>query len=161
MADKDDYLLDSNIFGKILSGDISLDELKLVNLFATHIQHDEILQTADEERRNKLRVHFRIVDPKIEPTSSLVWDLSAFDLAKFSGDEGELYNKLLQRIQRLDAEAGKSVPEGNQERDALLGETAIRGSLVLVTTDKNLRRAVTEHRGTAIKFNTFRKRLRI
>jgi type I restriction enzyme S subunit len=69
--------------------------------------------------------------------------------------EGDLYNKLLSKLQYLDKKAGKKKTLENQARDVLIAETCIKNNLVLVSDDKNLRRTIREFGGQAITLEQF------
>jgi len=48
------YLLDTNVFNDVLDGKISLSKLAGRRVFATHIQHDELNNTPNQQRRAAL-----------------------------------------------------------------------------------------------------------
>jgi len=132
------YMLDTNVFNHFLDGKITLEQLSGHELFATHIQRDELEQTRSSERRSQLLSVFQSIEPKISSTATTVWGISKWGLAKYGDDDG-VYEALLKRIRELDEKFSKNkkFPE-NQSKDALIAETAIREGLILVTNDRSL-----------------------
>lgn len=149
-------MLDSNVFNRVLDGQIPLDEISSRPVFATHVQQDELEATTNIDRRKDLCAVFQSVGSEELPTETAVWDVSSWDKAKWSNNDG-LYDSLLQVIHSLD---NKNKSAKNQIRDALIAETAIKKNLVLVTDDKNLAKAVSEQNGSVISFQKFEKMLK-
>ena len=93
-------MLDTNVFNEVVRGDISIDLFKNHEIFATHIQLDEITRTKEDTVREKLESAFMaIVTTKIA-TSSMVWDVSRWDESSWS--DGEKFNEMKQRLVELD-----------------------------------------------------------
>src|SRR5258706_787597 len=146
------YMCDTNVFNRILDGAIAPESLR-GPLFATHIQRDEIGNTKDLGRRTALMAVFaEIVEPGV-PTASFVldesrldeaclssavvsttsaaWDVSRWNQARWT--DGESFCQAMKS--ELD-KLNRSKP--NNIRDALIAETSIRRSHILVTDDSDL-----------------------
>jgi|Deesub1362B_J571_1020462.scaffolds.fasta_scaffold00997_6 restriction endonuclease S subunit len=152
------FMFDTNIFDAILDGKISVDQLPTkYNYYITHIQKDEIeniKKTEKLERRSNLLEIFKKLEQNVILTETTVFDISRWDNSKFG--EGDLYDRILLKLQELDEKTGKKTKE-NQIRDALIAETSIKNNLILVSNDKNLRLVTTEFGGHAITFEQFLK----
>jgi predicted nucleic acid-binding protein len=144
-------MLDSNVFNEVVRGDISIDLFKNHEIFATHIQLDEITRTKEDTVREKLESAFMaIVTTKIA-TSSMVWDVSRWDESSWS--DGEKFNEMKQRLVELDKNKSINKKTPNQVGDVLIAETTIINDLVLVTNDINLTTLVREFGGKSIHTN--------
>jgi predicted nucleic acid-binding protein len=140
-------MFDTNIFDKIL---------KIPNLltdkheyFITHIQNDELDAAPPEIKKKWLNV-FQIIPHQLIPTETAIIDVSRIGMAKIG--HGELYNLIL-------SELGKKKPcaSKNNRKDALIGETAIKNEIILVTEDRALRDSVKRHGGRVMSFDIFQK----
>jgi rRNA-processing protein FCF1 len=141
------YIVDTNIFNKMVDGTINIADLPSDGSFvATHIQIDEINNTKDSKRRAQLFLMFAEVRPDIVPTESLVWDVSRWDLGKLS--DGVLFNKLKQELDAMN----KSKP--NNLQDVLIAEVAIANGFTLLTSDRDLAKVVERQGGKVIYFKT-------
>jgi rRNA-processing protein FCF1 len=78
-----------------------------------------------------------------------VWDISRWDLSKLS--DGVMYEKILQPLEKE-----KPNHRGNK-KDALIGETAIKNGITLVSNDRVLRETIKELGGVAISLCDFVK----
>ena len=96
--------------------------------------------------------------PKNIPTSAAVYDISEWDHARWSDDDS-VYSTLLQRVTELDLKKGRKKKLENQVRDAVIGNTAIKEGLILVTNDTSLTTATAEAGGSVITFEQFVARL--
>ncbi|MGC1180884.1 MAG: hypothetical protein WA884_18130 [Methyloceanibacter sp.] len=150
------YMFDTVIFNKFADGELWLRDIGHRRVIATHVQHDELSNTERTDRKNLLLAAFESVAPESLPTSSAVWDLSKWDKARWPSP-GSIYNKLLAQIQLLDKKAKKKSHPGNQERDALIAETAIKERLVLVTNDASLGYAARAFGCKVITLEEFRR----
>jgi len=150
------FMFDTNIFDKILDGEIELPQN--LNYYATHIQYDEICKIPDRkrERREELLKVFNKVPKEVILTGGFVVGVSRLDMVKLGSDaDGELYNRMLKRLKELDEKSGKQKRLENQARDVLIALTSIKNRLVLVTEDRNLKKVVEEFGGCAITFEQF------
>ncbi len=142
-------IFDSHIFDKIVDGDLDINLLEKnkeqYEFYITHIQIDEINRCPDEEKRAKLLLFKTKIRPIVIPTESIVLGTSRFGESKFG--DGELLEKLR-----------KDNPK--HTKDALIGETAIRNNLLLVTNDDILCKRVNSNGGTAITLEEFMKKLK-
>lgn len=126
------YILDTNIFNRALDGQFDLGVLKSgVELFATHIELNELENTKNPERRAALLEVFRIAGPEQIPTESAVWGISEWGAAKWTSDDN-LYQPIVNALNE------KNGGKPNNAHDALIAETAIRNRLILVTEDGDL-----------------------
>ena len=128
-------MLDTNVYNKLLDNEICINGLK-GEFFTTHIPKDELNDTQKEERRKQLEAKFKEISHRELPTESLVWGTSKWGKAKFS--DGKFYKKLLNLLERA-----KPKDRGNI-KDALIAETAVKNSFILVTNDVALQEAVKE-----------------
>ena len=80
------------------------------------------------------------IRPILIPTPSCAFDKSRFDESKFG--DGIIFNK---------------IKKGNIKHveDALIGETAIKEGIILVTNDRRLKNIVIELGGNALFLNEF------
>ncbi len=165
------FMFDTVIFNRILDGSISIDRFSgNAKYYATHVQEDELNNTSDLSRREKLvRVFNSVVRDQV-PTESTVLDVSRLDQSKLGGDRvippettlwgvsrwgegkwgasGGLYESIRARLDELKKKE-------NNIQDALIAETAILNNFCLVTDDVNLRTVTQELGGSAISFQEF------
>ncbi len=141
------YVVDTNIFNKLVDGVIAMGDLPLDGQFmATHVQIDELNNTKDSERRAQLFLKFAEVGPTIAPTESFVWDVSRWDQGKWS--DGVLFEKLKGDLDLLN----KAKPSNS--RDALIAEVAIVNDCTLLTADLDLAEVTKKHGGKVSYFRT-------
>ncbi|NKQ38800.1 MAG: hypothetical protein HF967_04895 [Methanosarcinales archaeon] len=146
---KDDKLriiLDSNLFDDIVTGNLKIDEniKKKAEFYITHIQVDEINKCSDEEKRAKLFLFMGKASPVIIPTASFILGKSRLGEARLG--DGIIFEEL---------------KKGNikHTEDALIGETAIKDNLILVTQDVTLKNKVNSQGGKAIDLLEFKELL--
>lgn len=151
------YMLDTNIFNRVLDGDIPVEDFQDLHVFATHVQLDELNATKDTARAAALLNVFKRIEPEVVVTSSAAWDVSKWDQASWSAEDS-LSQKILGRLRELDAETGKTHRDPNNAvRDALIAETVIRNRVILISEDRNLRRVVEEFGGHAVELEKVRR----
>jgi len=145
-------MFDTCIFGKILSEktleDNILSSKDEYEYFMTHIQSDELNKTPNAELRERLMDIFKKIPRNVIATESAVVDVSRIDLAKLS--DGQLYSGIFEELNEK-----KPLQEENNIRDALIGETAIKNGITLVSCDKTLREIIKKFRGSAVDFKDF------
>ncbi len=142
-------MFDTNIFNHIIEGKIILEQTENVHqYFITHIQQDELNATKNIEKKQELLNIFKIVEQILIPTESALWEISDWDSSKWNEKIG-LYNKVLMQLEKE-----KPHHRGNK-KDALIGETAIKTSTILITDDNALRKTVTKLGGRAMSLNDF------
>jgi predicted nucleic acid-binding protein len=139
MADET-MMLDTNVFNHLLDGSINPAQFAGKVLVATHVQRDEINQTRDPNRRASLHQLFAQTISKEAATSSMVAGISVAGSACPS--DGEL---LLRMKNELDKHNGDQ--RGNNMKDALIAETALRNGWTLVSNDADLIDVATRHLG--------------
>lgn len=136
------FMFDTNIFDEILDGKISMKALsKKFKYYVTHIQEDEILAIKKNTKRKKgLLMLFNKLNGESIPTETAVFGISKFGGCKFGGG---IYFE--------------SIKKNNPKHieDALIGETAILNSLILVTNDSCLASKVRLLGGEVISFIEF------
>ena len=138
-------MFDTQIYDKMIEGDLDINLLKKnkyrYEFYITHIQVEELSNCSDKEKRAKLSLFKTEISPKIVPTESMVLGVSRFGECKFGNAD------ILENLRR-----------GNTRdtNDALIGETAIKKELILVTEDKKLRQKVNSNKGHAISLDEFK-----
>jgi hypothetical protein len=106
-------------------------------VFVTHVQRNELSQTSSDTRRQALLDSLTAIGPQKLPTESSVWDISEWDEAKWSADDG-VFERLFSEITELDRQTGKGTTKINRQRDAVIAETALKNGLILISNDRNL-----------------------
>ena len=138
-------MLDTNIFNRATDGLIDLAIFEGFDLFATHIQLDELNKTHDDLRRANLVATFKTSTATNVATESFVWDISRWDECKWPSND---------LCQQLFADIRKREPASKSDEncwcDALIADTAIKANFILVSEDRNLRDVVDAHNGTAM-----------
>ena len=144
------YIFDSNVFDDIVEGKLKFESILMykekvdLKIYLTHIQNDEIQSCSDEEKRKKLSLFMLKIGPLIIPTESAVYGVSRFGEAKFGA--GYMYQEIKEKnVKHIE--------------DALIGETAIRNNLILVTNDKRLKSKVEGLGGLCLSVDSFICRL--
>ncbi|GAH98733.1 unnamed protein product [marine sediment metagenome] len=135
------FMFDTTVFNDILNNKFDTKTFpKDCDYFVTHIQFDELCSTKDSGRRKQLLSIFESIGEREIPTESVVLNVSRLGKAKL-GD-----GKFLEELRK-----------GNLKHteDALIGETAIKNSLILVTDDDTLFKRVNKLGGEAIKLHDF------
>src|ERR1700730_18752589 len=143
------YMLDTNVFNRVLDGEISISSFGGHRLLVTGIQRDELSKTKDNVRRTALLATFEAISPEVRLASSFAFGIegAGFDQAYWNDGSGN-FEKMRKRLQELNP---KNKNPLNQERDILIAETAIKNSATLVSDDRNLRQVVSEFGGCAIE----------
>jgi rRNA-processing protein FCF1 len=144
------FMFDTNIFNHIIDGNLSLGAVKDIEFFVTHIQRDELDATSNEERRKELLKVFKVVNQVLIPTESGVWGVSRWGLFKW-GKKNGLYDRILKQLEKE-----KPHDRGNK-KDALIGETAVKMGITLVSDDGVLRETVRKLGGVSICLSDFLK----
>lgn len=84
---KIDVMFDTNVFNHVLGGQKLIDSInEKMNVFATHIQRDEISKTRDEVRKSKLLSIFQELTAKEMPSETAVIGISRIGQAKITGN---------------------------------------------------------------------------
>ena len=78
------YLLDTNIFNSVAKEKIPLGAFSGLDLFATHVQHDELSQTSDLALRARLLSSFHELGPSALPTKTFNLDVSRTGVVRTS-----------------------------------------------------------------------------
>ncbi|MBI2047109.1 hypothetical protein HYT26_03030 [Candidatus Pacearchaeota archaeon] len=142
-------IFDSNIYDLIADGTLNISLLSAkkddFEFYITHIQIDEINKCSDEDKRARLFLFKSKVSPVVIPTESFILGTSRLGEAKL-GD-----GKILEEIRKENL---------NHTEDALIGETAIKKNLLLVTEDSQLKNKVNSLNGKAISLREFKESLR-
>lgn len=147
--DKIKIIFDSNVFDDLISGNLNIEEVikfkEKAEYYITHVQVDEINECIDKEKRAKLFLFMGKIQPIIIPTSSFVFEKSRLGEARFGN--GIIFEEL---------------KKGNIKHtsDALIGETAIKERLILVTKDNALRNKVNSKEGRAITLEEFKEMIK-
>jgi predicted nucleic acid-binding protein len=138
-------MFDTNIFNHIIDRSISIDKLDETHgpVYVTHIQYDELQNTKDMKRKEKLQCIFTNIVETGDSlmTESAVYDVSRYDAARYSGQDG-IYSAIRGRLDELNTKP-------NNIQDALIAETAIMNDLLFVTDDQYLLTVTNEFGGIA------------
>lgn len=125
------YVLDTNIFNRVLDGRFSLSSLpKDSHFLASDVQLEELKKTPDPIRRSALVSTFQEIGPELVPASF------SWNVAGAGWGQGEWSNSDAAKNLRNDLESRKS--RFNNCHDALIAEIALKHNCILATTDKNL-----------------------
>jgi len=147
--DKIKVILDSNIYDLIANGSLNINLLfakkDVFEFYITHIQIDEINKCPDEDKRARLFLFKSKLSPIVISTESFILGTSRLGEARL-GD-----GKILEEIRKENS---------NHTEDALIGETAIKNNLLLVTEDNQLKNKVISLKGRAINLEEFKESLR-
>ncbi len=127
------YMVDTNIFNRILdSEERELDfkhfQTSDSQFYVTHVQRDEINKTPDESRRQELLKIFLEISINI-PTKSALWGVSKWGVSNWPKDN--LVSEILTELDRLKKKK-------NNNKDALIADTAIKNDMTLLTEDRDL-----------------------
>ena len=140
------YMLDTNIFNKILDCRLSIQKLPSDGTYiVTHIQFDELNATPDVCRRNRLLSQFEALASERAVTTSFAFDISRLDHAKWG--DGVVFKVIKDALDI--ANSGKR----NNAHDALIGETSIANGFTLLTCDRHFAEAVKQQGGLVRYFN--------
>jgi len=146
---KTKVIFDSNIYDLIANGNLNINLLSEkkedFEFYITHIQTDEITKCSDEDKRARLVLFITKLSPIVIPTESFILDKSRLGEARL-GD-----SRILEEIRKENLK---------HTEDALIGETAIKNNLILVTEDNQLKNKVKSLNGKAISLEDFKNWLR-
>lgn len=146
---KTKVILDSNIYDLIASGNLSIDLLSEkkedFEFYITHIQIDEINKCPDEDKRSKLFLFMSKLSPIVIPTESFILGKSRLGEARLGDAE------ILEEIRKENL---------NHTEDAIIGETAIKNNLVLITEDIKLKNKINSLNGNSMDLKEFKESLR-
>ena len=139
-------ILDTNIFNRLLDGQLSIGDLPPGPYVATHIQLDELERTPDIGRRTELRKQFTSAIHAVAATESFVIGFSRIGMARL-GDGNSLEQIRLELNTRFPKRAQANT------NDALIGETSIKNGCTMVTADTGLAEVVRRLGGTVVEFH--------
>mgnify|MGYP001616720250 CR=1 FL=1 len=136
-------IFDTVIFNRMLDKEIKINRITEIKergsheFYITHIQEDQLRNTPNEKRRKQLLQIFGSIPSTLLATESSIVGISRFGMSKLS--DGALYSEL----------------EIHKSYDALIGETAIKNNLILVTEDKALKNHVRRLGGRVMRLKEF------
>jgi len=142
------FMFDTNIFNSILDGEIEIELFNRFKLYVTHIQSDELTNTRNIQRREKLTEIFQKIPQEKMPTESGAWDISSWDDFKWSDPNDHLREEIL-------AEMDSRKKKQNNQQDSLIAETALKNNLILVTNDGILMDTMKRFNGKSIGLQEF------
>ncbi|AWR96106.1 hypothetical protein DFR86_00100 [Acidianus sulfidivorans JP7] len=149
---KNKYLLDTNIFDRLLEKNIDLPDCKGC-YFITQIQRDEINNIVDPYKKNKkdkLLKKFEIIP------SCFVLDISRLDEDEPCDDQtAKIFKEMLSDLHNLNEKSGEKKTPENEARDVQLLLTCLKKDLTLVTDDKNLRKIAKKYNVRSLSFDEF------
>ena len=82
------YMLDTNIFNRLADGEIDLEAFAGFRMFATHVQLNELSVAKLNDRTAALLEAFKQIGPEVIVTSSADWDVSEWDKANWTPEDG-------------------------------------------------------------------------
>lgn len=133
---KDRFMLDTNIFNDVLDGSVPVETLERSgDLFVTPVQHQEISNTKNQTRRDKLLSVFKSVPAKERPLQTAVWGYGAWGGHRTLGQRGPHYDGLKQAMDALPKLLSKK--RGNAG-DSLTAEVCLSEEIALITNDPGL-----------------------
>jgi hypothetical protein len=145
------YMLDTSEFNRVLDGKIPPSFFAGRRLMVIGIQRYELNKSKNEKRRTALLATFEAISPHVGCASSFAWGIKGAGWGQACWNDGSgNFEKMLDRLRTLDARKKKRKDSGNQLRDILIAETAIKSGAILVSGDSNLRQVVGEFAGRAI-----------
>jgi predicted nucleic acid-binding protein len=136
------YMLDTNIFGWLISGRLKVEDLPKGDYFVTHVQIEELSAAGDKETRARLAIIQASLRPQLVNTESVVAGVTRAGVANVS--DGVLFEKLRTSLDALNK------AKSNNTMDALIGEVSIVRGYFLLTCDKHFAQVV-EHHGGKVK----------
>jgi predicted nucleic acid-binding protein len=142
------FMFDTNIFNSILDGEIEIELFNRFKLYVTHIQSDELTNTRNIQRREKLTEIFQKIPQEKMPTESGAWNISSWDDFKWSDPNDHLREEIL-------AEMDSRKKKQNNQQDSLIAETALKNNLILVTNDGILMDTMKRFNGKSIGLQEF------
>ncbi|MCR5863442.1 hypothetical protein LRS05_15545 [Flavobacterium sp. J372] len=138
-----DVIFDSNVFDNLISGELEIDIIKNKDhkIIVTHIQIDELNECKDTEKRAQLFNRVVELKPEKISTETFVIGVSRIGSAKIGGSK--IYD---------------SIMRGNPKHinDALIGETAVKNNLMLITNDIKLKKKILELGGKCMSVQEFK-----
>ena len=158
MTERLECMFDTVAFNRAVEGNDSVESIaQFVDVFATHVQYDEINQTKCPQKLAELRRVFAVLvadDPPWEserliPTESAVWDISRWDLCRWAGEDSQ--------HEPMKAALDNRRKKFNNIHDALIAETALIGGLTLITNDVNLAEVTEEFGGLSMSWEQLRE----
>jgi predicted nucleic acid-binding protein len=159
--DQPAYMLDTNIFNKVLDGEISLRQFAGRLLIATGVQKAELSATKCARRRKDLLFVFDYdIAPQVVLASSFCFDIQGAGWGEAEWNDGSgRFAKMEAHLTCLDQKRGGHQKEKgnrlmkNQVRDIVIAETSIKAGAFLISDDKNLRQVVKEFGGNALSLD--------
>jgi predicted nucleic acid-binding protein len=143
------YMFDTTVFNHLLRDRINGAGLSRTGrLCVTHVQLNELQATRDPSQRTQLLNVFTAVAAERVPTETAMWDVSEWEEAKWSSEDG-LFNRMLESLNHLNSR------RHNNGRDILIAETAIRNGFCLVTGDSHLAQVAKEFGAEVMHLNEF------
>ncbi|MCX5723099.1 MAG: hypothetical protein NTX84_00995 [Nitrospirae bacterium] len=135
------YVLDTNVFNRILDGKLQLSALSNCDQYVvTNVQLRELEATPDALRRELLVQIFHQVTAEHALTESFAWDIpgSGWGESKWNSDDGKRINSLKTSLDFLHEKP-------NNMQDAIIAEVALVNGYGLITADGDLARVASQH----------------
>lgn len=144
------YMLDTNIFSNIVSGELQIESLPVGEFWATPVQREELYEASGDVRTQLLSKFKELVDSR-----SIVGVSFCFDVRGAGFDEGvwnhdpSIFNAVKTDLdeawENMPARQRKRKNKENNAKDALIAEAAKREDFTLLTADYHLAVAVEKH----------------
>ena len=145
------FMLDTNVFSRVLDGVLSLPARGERRFLVTGVQADECRSTPRPTRRAGLLRTIEEIAPELCLASSFCFDIegAGFDQAEWNDGSGK-FEGMLARLKGLDKKQKTKAQNLNQIRDIVIAETAIKLGVVLVSDDAKLRQVMVEFGGGVV-----------
>lgn len=128
MQNSMNYMIDTCIFNFLLDGDYTINDLPTGKYYITHVQRDELDATADEMRRNDLKIQLNVTNSTKVVTSVALSGLA--QSGESSCGDTMQFNTILTALDK------RKIKKNNQ-KDAVIGATAIENNFILITGDSD------------------------
>jgi hypothetical protein len=136
------FMLDTNVFNRVVEGKIDAALLKAHRLVATGVQHRELVQTRDDVKRAALLSLFEDA-ATVVANETFVWGVSAWGQDKWGTNPDGMFAAMHNELELVSKRAQGCA----NTHDVMIAETALRNGRVLVTHDSNLFKIVTKYGG--------------
>ncbi|MCJ2093145.1 hypothetical protein MKK67_11645 [Methylobacterium sp. J-072] len=148
--DPSGFMLDSNVFSRVVDGVLLLPEKAGRRFLVTGVQADECRRAPCPARRAALLHSIEEIAPEFCAAASFCFDIegAGWDQAPWNDGTGR-FEAMLARLKVLDKKQKTKAQHLNQIRDIVIAETALKLNATLVTDDGKLGQVVEEFGGTA------------
>lgn len=145
------FMLDTNVFNRVLDGIIQPPDKTGCRFLVTGVQADECRATLCPTRRAALLQTIEVISPELCSASSSCFGIegAGFGQAEWNDGSGR-FDAMLARLNVLDKKQKTPAQHLNQIRDIVIAETALKLGATLVSDDGNLRQVLSEFGGKSV-----------